>query len=133
MEMAPKIKKKKEMEGQRPWDQRSARVWNFFNNVSDWWKISTWPGYLQTMALKEHKSYRDRYRLFLFFVGNGLDPMTAYHWVVMRDYVDGDLKWEAYDASAHAQLTTQIKETESGKIFVGREWFDMILGRVNKG
>jgi len=113
-----------------PTDARSARLWNFFNSGEDFYKIALWPKYLREMALKAHKPYRERYRLFLFFVANGLDPKQAYYFICMRDFVDGEPVYEAYDASANAQMNAQIQATVNGTIFNGRSWYDMHLGRV---
>lgn len=119
-----------EGDGSRPWDQRSARLWNFFNTGEDFYKIQTWPNYVAAMALKAHKNYRERYRLFLFFVANGIAPEVAYYWVCMRDYENGEPVYEAYDASANAQMNAQIQAARNGSIFNGKSWFDMHLGRV---
>lgn len=123
------------MEEGHPWptDQRSARLWNFFNSGEDFFKIVEWPTYLRAMALKAHKNYRERYRLYLFFVANGLDPVLAYYWVNARDYAEGGLKFEPYDASANSQMNAQIKATHEGRIFRRANWFDMTLGRVVHG
>lgn len=113
--------------------RRLARVRNWFNSGEDFFKLREWPDYLQQMALKKHKSYRERYRLFLFFVANGLNPSQALNWVSLKDVVNGDLVFETYDAAAWAQMQAAYNDARSGKIYVGRNWFDMTLGRVVYG
>jgi hypothetical protein len=116
-----------------PFDQRSARVWNFFNSGEDFWRISAWPAYVREMCLKPHKAYRERYRLFLFFVANGVEPVLAYYWVCIRDIDYGRPVYESYDASANAQMNAMIADARSGKIYSKAKWFDMHLGRVAAG
>jgi len=82
------------------------------------------------MCLKAHKTYRERYRLFLFFVANGVQPKIAYYWVCMRDFANGEPVYEAYDASANAQFNHMIHAVEDHTFFYGKSWFDMHLGRV---
>ena len=118
------------MEQGVPTDQREGRLWFFFNSGEDFYPIRLWPAYLRCMALKAHKTYRERYRLFLFFVANGVEPKLAYYWVCMRDYVNGEPVYEAYDASANAQFNHMIHAVQNHTFFLGKSWFDMHLGRV---
>lgn len=113
-------------------DLRILRVFDYFDSGEDFYKIRDWPRYVREMALQRHKNYRDRYRLFLFFVANGLDPHTAYEWVCVRDYVNGKPIYEVYDASANQQMNAAIKAAQDGTLLVGRQWFDMRLRRVVK-
>jgi len=109
---------------------RFMRVWDYFDSGDEFYKIRSWPRYLREMALKVHKSYRERYRLFLFFVANGLDPRTSYEWVCVKDHVNGVCVYEAYDAAANAQMAAAMKDAEEGRLLNNRSWFDMRLGRV---
>ena len=113
-----------------PKDQREGRLWFFFNSGEDFYPIRLWPVYLRAMCLKAHKTYRERYRLFLFFVANGVAPKIAYYWVCMRDFANGEPVYEAYDASANAQFNHMIHAVEDHTFFYGKSWFDMHLGRV---
>lgn len=109
---------------------RFMRVWDFFDTGEDFYKIRSWPRYLREMALRAHKNYRERYRLFLFFVANGVEPRVAYEWVSLRDVVNGRPVYEAYDASANAQMASAIKDADEGRLLLNRSWYDMRLGRV---
>lgn len=110
--------------------ERFMNVWDFFDSGEEFYKIRNWPRYLREMALKSHKKYRERYRLFLFFVANGVAPRRAYELMALRNVVNGREIYEAYDASANAQMAAALKDAEDGTIFRNRSWFDMRLGRV---
>lgn len=116
------------LEARVPKNDREARVRNFFTSVQDeFWSFPDWPLWVQDMALMEHKPYRERYRLFLFFVFNGLNPLTARMWVVMKDW-RGRYIEEDYDRSAWSQLDQQVKDAFSGDIYKKRQgtMWDMI-------
>lgn len=94
---------------------RRDRLQAYFSSQSQYFfDFHKWPKLWQDMALLEHKGHRERYRLFLFFVFNGLNPKIAKNWVMAADAGsdvahDEDLNEYMveftipgkYDASAH--------------------------------
>lgn len=114
-----------------PRDPRETRLRMFFTQQDEFWRFHEWPKHFQEMALMKHKPYRERYRLFLFFVWNGLNPLTARMWVVMQDW-KGRFIEEEYDRSAWSQLDDQVKKTFTKEIFLtpGLNMFDMVTGKV---
>lgn len=87
------------------------------------------------MALMEHKSYRDRYRLFLFLTWNGMDPTEALHVVQMDDIKKGQRNYNHYDRSAQSQFKGMYEAALNGKLFQTNgdsSIFDMTEGKVVK-
>jgi len=128
IETAEKVKR---LRAVVPKDERETRVRNYFTKQDEFWSFPEWPKHFQEMALMKHKRYRERYRLFLFFVYNGLNPLTARMWVVMNDW-KGRFIEEDYDRSAWSQLDSQVTEAFNGDIYKkmqGTMW-DMINRRV---
>lgn len=142
-------------EGYSPHDAREARLWNYFTQQDDFWPIREWPLWAQEIATNaairdkkpanNHKTYRERYRIFLFWTFNGLNPQTAAGWLYMSDYKNGVALAGVYDHSAVAQVHGMIKQAHQGDLFTHREprrwdeerqkWvggmWDMILGRTD--
>jgi len=113
-------------------DDREARLWNYFTRQDDFWPIREWPAWAQEVALMSHKNYRERYRLFLFWTFNGLNPNTAAGWLYMRDYRHPTPLAGDYDRSATSQINGMIKQAQRGTLFERDKrsaTFDMILGR----
>lgn len=118
-----------------PANPRQARLWRYFNEVQDlFWAIRHWPNYIRDMAMKEHKSNRERYRLYIFFSANGLDPQSTMEWIWMKDYNHHTSTpiHENYDRSAIDQITSLEKKAGEGTLLNNVAYFDMILGRVVK-
>lgn len=129
------------MRGVAPKDDREGRLWNYFNRQDDFWAIREWPKWAQEIALKAHKRYRERYRFFLFLTLNGLNPLTARMWLVMKDY-RGRFVEDDYDHSAWSQIDAMVRDAMSGKLYndrqkavwnpITRRWeggmMDMLLG-----
>jgi len=109
--------------------QRKARLQNYFNRQDEFWAFREWPLWVQQIALQAHKRFRERYRLFLFFVWNGLNPLTARMWVIIRDY-KGRFIEEEYDRSAWSQLDQMVKDAFNKELYKPEtKMFDMITGR----
>lgn len=67
----------------KPKSKQEAVLWNNLNNAStsrfdwDWVPIRDWPIGLQTATVRRKLGRVDRWKLWLFFVGNGMDPIKA--------------------------------------------------------
>lgn len=109
---------------------RRARVRNFLNSwtwTRDWGfpafrEWSSGPGkgafWAQDLVQQDHKDNRERYRLFLFLVINGLRPDLAKDITWMYDVAHGKYPLIAeYDRAAQSQMDIMIADTYSGKIY----------------
>jgi len=131
------------MRGVKVPDAREARLMNYFNQQDDFWAFREWPLWVQEEMVKAKKRNHARYKLFLFFTFNGLNPDTTFRWVSMQDFkggpIDGPYKPKHW---AHfAQLLTLAKKGDLVKYRTPKRWlehaqrweggiFDMILGYV---
>ena len=128
---------------QRGLDARESRLWNYFTRQDDFWPIREWPEWAREAALLHHKKYRERYRLFLFWTFNGLNPFTARMWLIMNDYKNGRYIEEHYDRGAWSQIDGMVRAALNSELYINREprkwdpirqkWvggmYDMILRR----
>lgn len=104
---------------------------NFYIKQDDFYHPKYWPPYIQAMALKTHKNNRERFRLFQFFTYNGLDPVTAWDLVQIKDYYRGAPVREDYDNSAWSQYVHMNKQLRDGSLFPnGSGIYSIIAGRV---
>jgi len=132
------------MRGVKAPDAREARLMNYFNKQDDFWAFREWPPWVQQEMIKDHKKGRERYKLFLFFVFNGLSPFTAQMWIIMQDY-KGRFIEGIYDRDGWAHFAQLLRLALNGDLVKNRKprvwventqkWeggmFDMILGRVD--
>lgn len=109
---------------------RIKGLYYFFSSVQDVFfqpftenfegvKVNQWPVWVINTLLLPHKKYRDRYRLFQFFVTNGLDPEIASLFVRVLAY---DIYYEQliigdYDKNALAHLSSMVSEVRDGTFF----------------
>lgn len=75
----------------------------------------SWPAWVRNNLFAAHLDYKQRYRTFLFLVGNGLAPTRATRLLTAIDYRDGKVIPGVYDASAWRHLRSMEKETADGK------------------
>lgn len=114
-----------------PQDPRQARVANHLNEGDLFWPLRQWPTYLQTLALSPHRNNRERFTLFSFLTGNGLDPTTAGQWTLMDDYRNGWYNTRGYDDSAHRQVDQMKNAVRNRTFFKGdKRMMDMAIGKV---
>lgn len=114
---------------------REARLWNYLAKGDEFFSIREWPTYLQELMLLEHKNNRERFTLFFFLTGNGLNPTTASDWIQSSDAraQRGHLTLVAgvYDPSALRQLAQLIEQARNGSLFTGqKKIMDMAKGHV---
>lgn len=114
-----------------PLTPREARLLDYFHTQDDFARIGTWPRYLIDMMLLEHKNNRERFTLFFFLTGNGLEPSTAAGWILTTDVAGSKRIQGHYDLSATKQMSQLIEQERSGTLFKGnKKMMDMTLGYV---
>ncbi len=118
------------MQRAKPIDARQARLINYLHTQDFFFKLGEWPGYLRDMILQHHKSNRERFTLFFFLTGNGLDPSTAVSWTLIADYRGKEILG-SYDIPARSQMMQLQKQLKDGNLFKGeKKMMDMNLGYV---
>lgn len=72
----------------RPTTKAEAIIWNRYNHhrMWDWIPITSWPTDLSKAVITRTLGYTTRFRLFVYFVGNGMDPKNARD--TIKDMVD---------------------------------------------
>jgi len=123
------------MEGpvKRPLTPREVRLIEYFHGQDFFFRLGSWPPYLQDMILLPHKDNRQRFTLFFFLTGNGLDPDTAATWVKGLDVskFNHGLIPGVYDDSAKRHFAQMIEQERAGTLFKGtKKMMDMTLGYV---
>lgn len=101
------------MSNRLPKNAREARIWRGIIQSDMFFHPLRWPIFARDLALSPHRTYRDRYRYFLFLTTNGLTPEVAATWTLADDW---DLQRNVpisrgYDraALAHVQSMTLPK------------------------
>lgn len=120
-----------------PLTPRETRLIEFLHTQDVFWKYSEWPAWVREMVLLPHKKNPQRYRLFLFFVGNGLHPETAALWTLLIDVRKTQGGWflirGQYDDDAMRHMEQMVREVNEEKFFKKNfPIMDMTLGRVVK-
>jgi len=110
----------------KPTTTREAKIWYKYSRHPDWdWRpIWEWPTDLQRAVMRENLNYTTRFRLFVYFVGNGMDPRQARDIVIsmctsakdkehvrslFRDLLKKGRDWTYWDE--HNRAITKIDET----------------------
>lgn len=70
----------------------------------DFFPITMWPQWARSLYLKSHKNRVDRFTLFCFLVGNGMEPKAARHCILIGQY----------DNAAHNQMAELVKKGPGG-------------------
>jgi len=115
---------------------RETRLIEYLHSTQDvFFRYGNWPAYLQEMILLPHKNNRQRYTLFFFLVGNGLEPLLASQWALLIDVrpVAGRpvMVLGTYDAEAMRQMEQMRREVRNETFFKGQKaMMDMSLGYV---
>lgn len=111
--------------------RRVARVSNYLNKQDVFFKLRTWPAWLQAIALQQHRNRRDRFALFYFLRMNGLDPAIAASWCLMIDYVRGAPEQGNYDRNALSDQDAlyAMDDRELVRRSRNKAFMDMTVGR----
>lgn len=122
-----------------PLTPREVRIIEYLHTVQDmFFRYGDWPEYLQRMMLKPHKNNRERFTMFFFLTGNGLDPEAAGLWTLLLDVrpgLAGILRPipGAYDEAAHKQIEQMKQQLANGTLFKGtKDMMDLAAGYVKK-
>lgn len=66
------------LNGLRPTSRSQAKIWNRFSERNfDWYPIKYWPRFLARAVITQRLTYKLRFSLFVYFVGNGIAPRRA--------------------------------------------------------
>lgn len=82
--------------------------------------IADWPRWAQQTFMKDHKNYQERFALFLFFYGNGLEGKKCIQWILYLG---------KYDVSAIRHLHNLLKDAENDKLDKNYMYWNMHLNR----
>lgn len=94
-----------------------TRLWNWLNNQQDFfYPISQWPLHLQKMMLRSKKTSLQRYTLFSFLNGNGVDPQIAVQAIYVQDVRQGVLIPGNYDAEALREFQRFINRSRKNEL-----------------
>jgi len=111
---------------------RETRVWNYLNRQLDWYRLSAWPVWIAKLALKEHKTNRDRYSLFFFWTVNGMNPDQAGALLLVTDVEQGRYtQTYGYDPAAMRQVAQMVRQCLDGTLFPnGKRYWNMAYQQV---
>jgi len=127
------------MEGYDPsnkaYTREQHRLADYFQNQQTFFPFSTWPGWLQDVALTCPKNFQQRTSMFFHLARNNMYPPTARAWVLACDVIDGKLIWsDAYPDDVKMDMARLVKKALAGEIVDERAaTYAHHLGRVVKG
>lgn len=115
-------------ESVEPRNGREARMWNSMNRGAVFYPIRLWPTEMQELWLANHRNNEQRFKLFVFWVMNGMDPRVAGSHILATDTAPNGLyRAEGYDAAAWRHKDDLVRRARDG-ILTGRT-YDMIRER----
>jgi len=111
------------------------RLADYFEHQQTFYPFSTWPAWLQDVALTCPKNFQQRTSMFFHLVRNNMFAPTARTWVLACNVIDGKLIWsEAYDESVKMDMARLVKKAIAGEIVDEHAaTYAHHLGRVVKG
>jgi len=111
------------------------RLADYFEHQQTFYPFSTWPAWLQDVALTCPKNFQQRTSMFFHLVRNNMFAPTARTWVLSCNVIDGKLIWsDAYDESVKMDMARLVKKAISGEIVDEHAaTYAHHLGRVVKG
>lgn len=121
-----------------PLTPREVRILDYLHSVQDVFpRVTEWPEWAIRSIVKPHRNNRERYNLFFFLTGNGLNPEIAADWTLLIDCrpdrfgYPRPVKSLGYDASAQQQMEQMKQQIAQGTFFQGRKrMLDLVLGYV---
>lgn len=76
-----------------PRNPHELRLWRSYLGAGwDWFPIHMWQWDIQRMAMLPHLPYWERFCVWLFFVGNGMDPSAAADAILARGTYDAEAR-----------------------------------------
>jgi len=111
------------------------RLADYFEKQQTFYPFSTWPAWLQDVALTCPKSFQQRTSMFFHLVRNNMFAPTARTWVLSGDVIDGKLIWsDAYGEDVKLDMARLVKKAIAGEIVDEHSaTYAHHLGRVVKG
>jgi len=111
------------------------RLADYFEHQQSFHAFSTWPAWLQDVALTTPKSFQQRTSMFFHLARNNLYPPTARSWVLASNVIDGKLIWsDAYPDEVRMDMARLVKKALAGDIVdEDAATYAHHLGRVVKG
>lgn len=85
----------------------------------DWWPLQEWPNTYKDLLIKPAKNNRDRFALYTFLAGNGMEPREAKNVVMDR---------KQHDADAERQMNWLVKHNM--KVLQKYSTYDMNLRKI---
>lgn len=125
---------------------RLTRVFRWFQQQDFFWSLTDWPLWARESILVKDRSNHQRFKLFHFFVMNGMAPQTAALWARSNDafpagaasnpnsvFTQGgpSPKILRQERQLIAQYDSHQFRSDDGENLYA--YFDMILGRVEPG
>lgn len=95
-----------------------------FAEADIFFPFNSWPRWAQQAFTKQHKNRDERYKLFVFFWKNGMEPGTAASWI---------MRYGNYDRNAYSSLYDAVRDcyTQEGRERLRRtKVIDLVSGRV---
>jgi len=111
------------------------RLADYFEHQQTFYPFSTWPAWLQDVALTCPKNFQQRTSMFFHLVRNNMFAPTARTWVLACNVIDGKLIWsDVYDESVKMDMARLVKKAIAGEIVDEHAaTYAHHLGRVVKG
>lgn len=113
--------------------RRRSRYRYGFDKLDIFYRFDELPLWVREELLLQHKNNRQRFRLFLFLVGNGMPPAFAEMLILSKDFVDKVWIGGEYDNSARTQMANLKQRCDAlapDNLFRSYPYFDMIVGKV---
>lgn len=111
------------------------RLADYFDKQQIFHPFSSWPAWLQDVALTCPKNFQQRTSMFFHLARNNMYPPTARSWVLACNVIDDKLIWsDAYPDDVKMDMARLVKKALAGEIVdEDAATYAHHLGRVVKG